>query len=407
MRLRLQPQRGYALATILILLGVCMFGAAALVTISILESRISRSQQEGTVAYYVAEAGVNDAMWRLNNTTTYQAALSAGTLNASYAVSNQPATGQSFTVTLTTPAEGAGYAFIDVIGSSNNGTFTAQRRVQVTVFQGMGGTPVTGDNAFLAGGSATVTNGSSALNILNGDFYARGAVVINQATVNGAGRFIETLSTYSSNSSSVTVAGIHASNYPPPPTSIAIPGYNFAQYNSLPTNRCTAGQYAAQVQLRCTPTQLRNLIGSNSSFTFNNAVVYVDSSLTMNSWARNKSITFNGLLVVNGDLSVTGAASNLALTFNNPGSNVSGLAVAGNINNSSATWVVNGVYYASGTATFTNSNAITVNGAVIVAGGVSINTGVSFTLNYVSSVITGVLGGTPTAVQVQHWEEEY
>jgi hypothetical protein len=404
------PKRGYALATILILLGVCMFGAAALVTISVLESKISRSQTESTVAYYVAEAGVHDAVWRLNNDSTYKAAMSAGTLNATYTATNKPATGESFTVTLTTPAEGAGYALIDVTGTSNNGTFTSSRRIQVSAFQG-GSTPSIGDNALFAGGSQglSLTNGSSSLVVTNGDFYSRGGITINQATLNVGPNKIEAVGTYVANSANVTAGGgIFASNRPPAPGDIPTPGFDFAQYNSLPTTKCTSALYASQTQLRCTPAQFQTLIGNNTTFSFPNQVVYVSGALTMNSWAKNKTLNFNGLFVVNGGFSITGAASNLAVNVTDPGTGKSGVVASGAINNASGNWNIQGVLYTAGSLTLTNSRNVTVDGAMVAGGKLDINTGLQLNLNFNPTRASGVLGSSnPTTVEVSHWEEEY
>jgi Tfp pilus assembly protein PilX len=408
MKQLLRPRKGYALATILILLGICMFGAAALVTISILESRISRSQLEGTVAYYVAEAGVSDAVWRLNNNSTLRNALIAGTLATNYSVTDQPQAGQSFTVTLATGPQGAGYGTVEVVGTVNNGSFIAQRRIQASVFIGDGSAPVTGGNVIYGASDISITNGNGAVTLKTGNLYARRHIIINQASVDGPGRTINALGNYSSNSSTVNVAGIYAANYPPAPTdNVVAPGYNFSQYSGLPTNQCTAANFASQTQLRCTPTQLRNLIGSATNFTFNNQVVFVDSGLTFNSWARDKNLTFNGLLVVNGDVEVTGSADNFTLTINNPGNDQSGIVAAGNITNSNGMWNIDGIYYASGNMWFNNPGTISISGAVIAAGNISMNTGVAIDLSFNGGPVAGVIGGTPTAVRVLHWEEQY
>lgn len=405
-----RTQRGYALGTILILLGVCMFGAAALVSISILESKISRSQLEGTVAYYVAEAGVTDAVWRLNNNNAYKTALDNGTLNVSYSVSDQPQSGQGFTVTIATSAQGAGYATINVTGTADNGTFVAQRRIEAQVFLGDPTVVLNiGTNAFFGGGSVSVTNGGSAINVTNGDWYSRGNITINQATVNAAGRYIKAVGSYSANNASVTAAGINASNYPPAPTDVSVPGYDFTQYNSLPTDRCTSALYASQTQLRCTAAQFQALIGASTNFTFPNEVVYISNNLSFTSWVRNKTLNFNGLLVINGDLAVNGSASNFYVNINDPGTGKSGVIVRSNMNNSNGTWTVNGILYASGSINFTNNQVMTIDGAVVAGGAVNINTGLSLNLNFNPTRAFVVLGGTstPTAVQVLHWEEEY
>jgi hypothetical protein len=122
---------------------------------------------------------------------------------------------------------------------------------------------------------------------------------------------------------------------------------------------------------------------------------------------RNKTITFNGLLVINGNFTVNSAATNFAINTVDIGSHRSGVIAAGDINNSMGTWNINGVYYSSGNSTFTNTQSISVTGAVIAGGAVSINTGASLTMNYDGTVPSQIFGGTPTAVQVLHWEEEY
>ncbi|HSI20603.1 MAG TPA: hypothetical protein VLA04_02770 [Verrucomicrobiae bacterium] len=406
-----KPQKGYALATILILLGVCMFGAAALVTISILESKISRSHVEGTVAYYVAEAGVTDAVWRLNNDTAYTNALAAGTLNVTYAAADTPATGQGFTVTMVTSAEGAGYATITVTGTADNGTFTAQRKIETSVFRGSTppGSPI-GDNVFFGGGSLAITNGGSDVLVTNGDLYMLGNISIHQATVNAAGRTINAEGSYSASGATVTSAGIYASNYPPAPSEgLSVPGYDFTQYTSLATNKCTAALYAAETQLRCTPAQFESLIGADDDFSFPNPVVYIDGSLSFTNWARDKTITTNGLFVVNGNLSSNNAASNFQFVVNDPGTGRAGIIVKSNVNNGSGTWTVNGVMYASGSVSFTNNQTVTIDGAVVAGGSVNINTGLSLNLAYNETRIISVLGGitNPSAVRVLHWEEEY
>ena len=60
-------KRGFALATTLVLLGVVLIGAGSILTISRIEARISRSQKESLQAYYVAEAGVQNAIWQINH----------------------------------------------------------------------------------------------------------------------------------------------------------------------------------------------------------------------------------------------------------------------------------------------------------------------------------------------------
>jgi hypothetical protein len=108
-------------------------------------------------------------------------------------------------------------------------------------------------------------------------------------------------------------------------------------------------------------------------------------------------------------MSVNGSASNFHFNVTDPGTGKSGIIVKSNLNNSSGNWNIDGILYVSGSATFTNSQNIVIDGAIVTGGAVNINTGLPLDLTFNSARAIAVLGVTsvPTAVQVLHWEEEY
>ena len=377
-----------------------MFGAGAVVTISTLESKISRSQQEGTTAYYVAEAGIKDALWRINTTSAYSTAILNGTLNVTYSASNVPASGQGFTVTMMTDAtKGAGYATVDVTGTSNNGTFIAKRRIKTNVFQGSSSSSI-GQNAFFGGGALSITNGSSSLQFSNGGLYSSGAVSINNATVNLGSFEINAVGSYSANpSSTVTAGAIHSSNNPPAPSNISTPSFDFTYYST-------------HYNTRYTNTQFQNLFCSScgSTVTLPGPVTYVTGAVSLPNSARNKTLNVTGMLIINGNFTINGAVSNFRGNFTDPGNGKSGLFIRSNGSFSNGTWNINGVLYASGSLSLSvgSSQSMTVNGAIVAGGATSINTGLSTTWTYNNTRATATLGaGAPSSVEVQHWEEEY
>lgn len=387
---------GYALATVVILLGVAMFGAAAIVTISRLESKISRSQQEGVSAYYVAEAGVQDALWRLNTNTAYSDALQNGTLNISYSANNVPTTGQGFSVSLTADAAaGGGHGIIDVTGTSNNGDFIAKRHIRINVFQGADS--AIGQNAFFASGSVTITNGSSVLNFTNGGLYTSGNVSINSARVNTGSNDINAVGTYSANpGSTVTTNAIHASNYPPAAAAIGAPTFDFVYYSTHFNNKYTAAQFQA---LFSTPT-----------VTLPGPVTYISGAVSLGNWAKNKTLNVTGMLIINGNFTVNGSVSGFVMNVSDPGNGKSGLFSSGATSISQGNWTINGLLYSAGSLSVSlgASQNMTINGAFVAGGTVSLNTGLTTNLTYNDSRATATLGaGTAAALQVEHWEEEY
>ena len=383
----------YALATILILLGVVLFGIGALVSTSALESKISRSNSEGVRAYYAAEGGIEDALWRLKNTASYSTALLNGTLNSTYSATDKPDVGQGFTVKLVTSSQGAGYGTIDVVGTSNNSDFTAQRHITDTVFQGPAN-GVTNNSAFFTGGNASVTNQNGSVTINGGDFYAGSSVTLSNATVNlGTNKFLST-GTYSG-SGTITSGGISASNFPPPSSPVTVPGFDFTFYGTPPNYTKTY-----------TPAQFNSFIsGSGPTVSIPGPVTYIDGPLQL---ATGQNLNITGMLIINGAFSAVGQAKNASITVNDPGNGKSGIFVLGDIHAITGTWNIAGVVYSGGGIHLNNSPVINITGAMVSAGDILLNPKSPITINYNSTIIAASLGtGTPQPIRTLHQEEDY
>lgn len=392
-----KSRKGFALATVLVLLGVALFGVGALVSVSSLEAKIARSQGEGLAAYYVADSGMADAVWRLNNDATYKTALLNGTLNASYTAQNVPASGQSFIVTMQTSAQGAGYATVVVEASADNGTFVAQRRLVTEVFASAPQqvNPI-GETAALSGGSLSISNGSGAANLNNGNLFSRGSISVHRTTVNLGTYKVKARGNYSVSSATVNSGGIEAANFPPQPADLPVPGVDFAYYQQNATVTYSSNQFI---------NAIRN---GGTNINFPGPITYVNGNVTLNSNVRNKNITITGLLVFSGNFSITSAADNVSVNLNNPGNDQSGIFSAGNMSLSDGTYNLNGVIYAAGSLSLSGIPSFTLNGGMLSAGSMTITTGASFNLNTQTQYYAVLFGsGGPRAIQVSHWEEEY
>jgi hypothetical protein len=385
---------GYALATILVLMGVAIFGIGALVSITGLETRISYSQREGLNAYSVAEAGQAEALWRLNTVPAYMTALAAGNLNVSFSVANKPATGQGYSVSMVSTS--AGRALIDINATVNNGDFTARRSIRTSVFSGPVNNPLTSFSMF-SGASVSITNGSGNVNFNGGDLYAGTTFDIRNTnmTVNGS---VNAIGNYTANNSVVNASGgINAANDPPLATAVTAPSVDF-------------NYYANNATVTYTPTQFQNLIGATgTNKNFPGPITYVNGNVSLGNSARNKNITISGLLVINGTFTTNASVSNLNVTINDPGTGLSGLLTSNNITLNSGSWTVNGVMYSAGTFRFLSAPALTINGMLIAASDITINpnttTNIQSNATRIGAVFSG--SGVPRAVQVEHWEEEY
>ena len=396
----------FVLATMLILLGVCLFASAALVTVSILEAKISLSQRQGVAAYYAAESGVQDALWRLKNNATYNAALQAGTLNVSYFANNVPTTGSSFTVTMKQVAgQPNGNGTIDVTGSIVAGAITAKRRIVTNVFQGATGATV-GTNTMLAGGPISFSNGAVQVNVVGGNIFSDSTIDLNSAKLDLHNNSFYSVGAYTQNpdpsSDVVNVAGKYALNYGNAPVTKIIPSFDFASAKAAAQ---ASGTYY-------TPAQFDALVpNGNSSATIplNGPVTYIDGSLSMTNHYKNKTFNVTGALVIMGNLDVPTSIGGMSVNITTVPGSPSGLFVSGNANSSAGTWTIAGVYYAGGDITMSNSQSFNMTGALIGGGAVTINNGNAWNITYNSTVINDTFPGSGTAspLQVRHWEEQY
>lgn len=387
----------YALATILVLLGVALFGVGALVTISSLEAKVSRSQQEGVTAYYVADSGIADALWRLNNNATYNTKLLNGTLNVTYTATNVPQAGQGYTVTMVTGAQGAGYADVSVDATSNNGTFTARRQVITSVFAGQPNSNQIGTNGVMTGGNFATKSGVSSFNINNGGLYARGNVTFAQSNVSVAAQYkIAASGTYSASGSNIW-ATVSASNVPPAPTQLSVPGLNFSNY-------------AATASVTYTPTAFIQAIKAAGNVKdFYGAITYISGNLNLDASLKNASIGIHGLLVVDGNFTIPNGTSNITINVYDPGNSVSGIVASKNVSISAGNSNINGVLYAAGTMSLTSLSSFNVSGAMISASDMTFTSISGINVNFLSRYTDAVFGvsGAAQALAVQHWEEEY
>ena len=64
---RVKISKGSILIITLLILGVMLFLSSYFITFSLTGSRMSHSHQVATKAYYLAEAGINQAIWKLKN----------------------------------------------------------------------------------------------------------------------------------------------------------------------------------------------------------------------------------------------------------------------------------------------------------------------------------------------------
>lgn len=140
-----QQQRGFALATTLVMLTVALIALTTMLLVLGRSMRLTRSHSESIKAFYISEAGKSYAMWKLsshnNGADAEQLAhclvqdevCPAGlSQNWSYTLASDP--NATFSVTVNAGSSG-GSANISSYGTRVEGAQSARRRTKITAFK--------------------------------------------------------------------------------------------------------------------------------------------------------------------------------------------------------------------------------------------------------------------------------
>ncbi|MFH1582203.1 MAG: hypothetical protein ABIA08_00350 [bacterium] len=329
-------QKGIVLILTLMTLGILLLLAAYFLTFSLTETKISQNQIAAAKTYYLAEAGVNEAIWKLKNDSTWKDNFETepgctiwsdsfsreGTLfsNGSYQVSienSDCARGQIFaTSTLSLPK-----------------MKTAQRVIKTKVFKSLGS--LTGDGAVFSGGnSENVDINASILNIYDGNLFGNNNVNIswwsevniydNPVTESVEGKALANNNLNISSNSIVNATSFCAKNICQgdcldegcPPSNIAMPMIDFdSEDENSYKNKANAAQDSGLCSVLCdgiecetkcvfTSNQFEDLLwdmGQDATLTLNNDITYVTGPIEIKGGRR---LVINGTLVVDGTIDI-------------------------------------------------------------------------------------------------------
>ena len=182
--------KGTALVIAFLIMGVLMILGVYFLSFTLTEFRIAKSQTVGTQTYYLAEAGINEAIWKLKYddvwSTCFVTSTDCGTRSdcnatwtASFTISTEALIPNSTTtVTIVSPECAKG----DITSTSTialSESKTVQRVVKTKVLRDLGS--LTEDSPLFAGSpSGTTKIKNSIVNIYNGNMYVRN--VLNMQT---------------------------------------------------------------------------------------------------------------------------------------------------------------------------------------------------------------------------------
>ncbi len=179
-------QKGTVIIITFVILTALLFLGVYFLTFSLTESKISRSQGASAQAYYLAEAGVNEAIWKLKNDPSWASDFIDPNknpyLDGTYwkdEFTHSFGDG-SYTVTIQNSACGKGEIVSTSVLPLTGGT--AKRVVKTVAFKALGS--LTRDSAIFTGGSSeNVEITSSQITIYGGNLYCGNILDIRKDSI--------------------------------------------------------------------------------------------------------------------------------------------------------------------------------------------------------------------------------
>lgn len=407
---KFKKTKGVALILAILTMNMILFLALYILTSSLTESRIAKSQSFGAKTYYLAEAGVHDMIWKLKNDPDYKTNFET-----------DPDWTAGFTRTNPFGADSGNYTASIVNSSLAHGEITSsgsiaigegkysRRIVKTKIYKAI-------SNSFLediAGyGDHDIEISNSSLNIYNGGIHVNHNFKAKQNSVIYIEKDLSVVHDYDEDINSVvTVAGnIYSQDDPPAPDPMDMPAIDFN--SGQPTS------YKNKADIVYDDDDFEDLMESNQTLILNNDITYIDKDVKLKG---GQNLIINGLLVIEHDLEIGKdrcwgyRCGNSSITVNNTPGKASGILVkhkiefkewTGNVN-------VNGLIYASQDIEINNLPSgynFNVSGAMIGGHDLNINSSsraINITKN--DDTFAGVIGSAEFSpiIMVEHWEEEY
>jgi len=167
-------QKGVILIVAVLVLGVLLILGAYFLTFTITESKISQSQIIATKTYYLAEAGINEAIWKLKNDpewkTNFETLPQCSDWLATTSRSDVLFPDSSYQIQIQNSSCARGEIIATAILNLPGGK-TAQRIIKTKVFKALGS--LTGDSAMFSGGSSeNIDINASIINIYDSNLFS-------------------------------------------------------------------------------------------------------------------------------------------------------------------------------------------------------------------------------------------
>lgn len=442
-----KTEKGTVLLITFIVLGILLLLGSYFLTFTLSELRISKSHEAGAQTYYLAEAGINEAIWKLKNNPDWKNKFETDPDWSPDDFSSDFGGGR-YTVSVENLE--CGRAKINTISTLPVSGGTAQRIVKTEVFRALGS--ITDDSAvFTAGASKNIVITDSQVTIYDGNLYCGNVLHIKEGSIV---KVYDNLETEDPNpddgiienlEGQVLVGGniLHGQIT----TSTAICAKNVCTDNcaaagsacppeaigSLPWvdfDEDAENSFEARAQVTYSASGFENLlkgVGDGGTLTLNpdklpNAIFYITGDVKLKG---DRHLVVNGILVVDGDVDIGEEGDDFfQLRINRPpglDTSPTGLLATGDIRfgEHSSSTDITGVIYTSPGRIFIEGvkDSFTIKGAILARkvnflyiGPLNITLDNNIIGYGLGHIIDGLWIGPPEflpTVIIDYWEESY
>jgi hypothetical protein len=392
---------GFVLVMAVLILTALLLSGSYLISVANADQKISTAQFVATKNYYLAESGINDMIWKIQNDSAAQTAFLNGTLDNAYDINRTSVFGDTkanYQVTALSTATGEA----ELIATSTYAIANSQsqRVVRAYLVKAIG-SGQQWDFSTFAGGRGTEQNGNFRFNGSGVVFTSNGGRVhANQELkIQGAEVTINDGAITSGNVINVVAGGILTLNnsYQDAPTSTI-------EMLQIDFDSDLATSWKNRADLTYTENEFKDLAGG----TVLDGIIFVTGDAEING----KDFTINGVLVAEGEIKVTSAGQTITVTADPVIGG--GLLSKEDIDftTSGGTVTVDGLIYAGDDLDITSAGTnFTVNGSMAGFDAEITASGGSVIVNYIPEnfepVINASVNQDSPLIQIDHWEEQY
>ncbi len=411
-----KQQKGVILIIVFLLVVILSISLVYFLDLAITGSRITKSSLYGSQAYYLAEAGINEAIWRIKNNADWLSHFENDanwSINFNRSPALYPNGSYQISIQNTDYAEGR----IIVVGLIDLPSgYQAKRLIKVSVFKAKNPNPVK-DVGFYSDGTLHLY--SSQIDVVGNDEDKLDGSIFTNTDINLTAKSKLNVENKASAVGEIKIIGgstliaeiKESTNYPPPPASVEMPMVDFDTTNP--------GSYKNQATQIYSEEEFNDLLWYNPDLTLT-GIIYVVGGVDLKGGQK---LTINGVLVADGSINIgkkytwvkqgIGSRSgDSQLTINQLSGEKSGLFTKNEVNIGFFIEPINihGLVYANNEINFSSlSSTVNIIGGLVTRQFFGISLWNKITINYNTEIVKQALqqAAFSPIVVVEHWEERY